>query len=201
MQQAGIFGKRYVKPKEKQKAKKKQKIAETHKQTTLAPRNAKGITKGILEREETFSDKRWPTKAEKKREYWEQLMTSVNSLPSFCKCWNCKGRMLNVVKYTKMRHAYIEECEECFGGVHFGEEEDFTEKEDGVICEVLNAHGPPVRRTTNEKWPNRSLAMFYKRMPKKGEKALIKYVNENFTTTYSQPALHLQNYRGWYKKI
>ena len=200
MQQAGIFGKRYVKPKKKQKSEKKTKLAETHKQTTLAPRNAKGITRGISEAK-TFSNKSWPTKAEKRREYFHQLVTSVNSLPSFCRCWNCEGRMLKVVKYTTMRHAYIEECEECFGGVHFGKEEDFTEKEDGVICEVLNAHGPPVRRTTNEKWPNKSLAMFYKRMPKKSEKALIKYVNKNFTTTYSQPALHLQNYRGWYKKI
>jgi hypothetical protein len=199
MQQAGIFGKRYVKPKKKQKTKKKPKLAETHKQTTLAPQNSKGITKGISV-SETFSNKSWPTKAEKRREYYNQLVTSVNSLPSFCSCTNCKGRMLKVVRYTTMRHAYIEQCVTCFG-VKFGKEKYFTEKEDGIICEVLNAHGPPVRRTTYDKWPNRSLAVLYKHMPKKSEEALMKYVNENFTTTHSQPALRLQNYKGWYKKI
>lgn len=199
MRQSGLFNKNFVKPKAKKTAKKKQPVGQPlqgRKQATLGFAKPKVV---IMEEQNSFVNKyRRQSKKNIQREYRKKLEAAVRDLSCHCRCHNCRGRMKVVMGVTE---PYIDDCEECFGRVTFGEEVSFTDEDDRAICETLNKYGPPWRRTTGDKWPNQSLVMLNKNLPQKAEAAMLAHVEANFSTTYSDKAVHLpHNYRGWYRK-
>lgn len=197
MRQSGLFGKKYVKSNKRKAETKVLAKPPTKKQDTLGFAKPKAV---VVEEEASTSFGKYAKQSEKQKQkdYRKKLEAAVRDLPCLCKCAKCRGRMKLVMGAVD---AYIDDCEECFGRTKFGKETTFSDKDDRVICKILNEHGPPWRRTAGDKWPNLSLVLLHKKMPSKSEAAIVEHVNTNFTTTHSSAAVHLPHgYRGWYRK-
>ena len=166
------------------------------KQETLAFAKPKAVV--VENQTSSFNKYKRKKEHQEQRDYRKKIEAVVADSPCLCKCFKCRGRMKVVMGASD---AYIDDCEECFGRTKFGKEITFGDEDDRVICEILNRHGPPWRRTTGNKWPNLSLVLINKKLPSKSEAAIITHVDTKFTTTHTFAAVYLPHgYRGWYRK-
>lgn len=124
-------------------------------------------------------------------------------------CFACKNsRRIRTNPYNKHTLVEFMQCPNCFTKYTrqgWGHETEFSHEDDDQICELLNAHGEPMRKgyAPSRIFFSQSLLSFHDRFQHKKWETLVDYIRNKFTRVVTILTVDADNsdpHRAWYKK-